>query len=104
MADTPSIETVVLASRYGSYLSGAALLEGQLALPVEVSAGFDRKAVGIAGGDDREGPGQRVRKPALRQGPDPAAQAVLAGAEGAGAAAGSGADIGAEASPATPSR
>ena len=28
VADTPSIETVVLASRYGSYLSGAALLEG----------------------------------------------------------------------------
>jgi peptidoglycan/LPS O-acetylase OafA/YrhL len=27
-ADTPSIETVVLASRYGSYLSGAPLLEG----------------------------------------------------------------------------
>lgn len=34
----------------------------------------------------------------------PTAQAVLAGAEGAGAAAGSGADTGAEASPATPSR
>ncbi len=28
VADTPSIETVVLASRYGSYLSGAPLLEG----------------------------------------------------------------------------
>ena len=28
VADTPSIETVVVASRYGSYLSGAPLLEG----------------------------------------------------------------------------